>query len=144
PNLVIVSAAVALAQLTVGLALLSGRWRVPALILGLALNVSFVLAGAVTPSAFYIVAQLAVLLWVIEERRVARHHVVATAVSLSGLALAGSALLSIDGLHPEHVIEDPSMMLVFAGSLAAVGAERARYGRPPMPTPEPERTDVLV
>lgn len=128
PNLVLISALVAFVQLALGVALVTGRGRVPALLTGIALNVCFVLAGAVTPSAFYILAQLAVLLWVIEQRRTDRHHLLATGISLAGLAVAGSAILSIGTLHPEHVIEDPSMMLVFAGGLAALGAERARLG----------------
>ncbi|MEM9464977.1 MAG: hypothetical protein AAGA90_06375 [Actinomycetota bacterium] len=126
PNLIAVAAAVALVQLVVGLALVLGRHRVPALLTGIAMNVAFVLAGAVTPSAFYLLAQLAVLLWVIEDRRSPRARGLASVVSLGGLALAGSAVLSIGTLHPDHVIEDPSMMLVFLGLLAAVGAELAR------------------
>ncbi|MEM9518860.1 MAG: hypothetical protein AAGA37_06055 [Actinomycetota bacterium] len=135
PNLALVSAAVALAQLGVGLALVTGRFRVPALLAGLVLNVSFVLAGAVTPSAFYLVAQLAVLLWVIESRRSAWTSALTSILSLGGLALAGSSVLSISSLHPDHVIEDPSMMLVFLGTLTAFVAERARRNRASASTP---------
>lgn len=137
PNLIAVSAIVAALQLLVGLGLVSGRYRVPALFVGMAMNVAFVLAGAVTPSAFYLLAQLAVLLWVVEAGRSVWGRAIASVVALSGLALAGSAVLSIGTLHPDHVIEDPSMMLVFLGLLSAFGAERAQVARESRPPREP-------
>ena len=130
PNLAVVALGVAALQLVVGVGLLSGRARVPTLLAGVAMNVTFGLAGAVTPSAFYLLAQLAVLLWVIEARRSAWTDALSTSLAIGGLALAGSAVLSIQTLHPEHVIDDPSMMLVFLGLLAAFGAERARWSQP--------------
>ena len=130
PNLTIVSGVVAGAQLLIGGALLTGRRRVPALLGGMVLNVAFVLAGAVNPSVFYLVAQLAVLLWVIERPETPRAGLLASLVSVAGLAVAGSAALAIGTVHPAHVIEDPGAVLVFLGGLAAVGAERARLGRP--------------
>ena len=125
PNLSVVAALVAATQLGVGAALVSGRGRLPALLVGMAMNVSFVLAGAVTPSAFYLLAQLAVILWLVEQHETKAAASAGTVVALGGLALAGSALLSISTLHPAEVVEDPALMLVFLGLLAAVGAERA-------------------
>ena len=129
PNLVAVSVGVMALQLAVGAALLVGRYRVPALLVGMTMNVAFVLAGAVTPSAFYLLAQLAVVLWVIEDGPSAWSRALASMVALAGLALAGSAVLSIGTLHPADVVDDPSMMLVFLGLLAAAGAERAQLAR---------------
>ncbi|MEM8934595.1 MAG: hypothetical protein AAGE94_25600, partial [Acidobacteriota bacterium] len=73
---------------------------------------------------------------VVEAGRSVWGRAIASVVALSGLALAGSAVLSIGTLHPDHVIEDPSMMLVFLGVLAAVGAERAQVAREVQPTLE--------
>ncbi|MEM7142339.1 MAG: hypothetical protein AAF548_15050 [Actinomycetota bacterium] len=130
PNLALVSAAVAITQVALGVCLLTGRARATTLLVGIALNTSFVLAGAVDPSAFYLLAQLAVLLWVAEERRTPHPTAIAWTLAIGGLATAGSALLSIGTLHPEHVVDDPSMMLVFLGLLTAASAER--LGRRPL------------
>ena len=110
----------------------------------MAMNVAFVLAGAVTPSAFYLLAQLAVVLWVVESGRSAWSRALASIVALTGLALAGSAVLSIGSLHPAHVVEDPSMMLVFLGLLAAGGAERAQLARREAATHTVEDSRTLV
>lgn len=144
PNLTVISGLVAGAQLLIGGALLAGRFRVPALLGGMALNVAFVLAGAVNPSVFYLVAQLALLLWVIERPETPRAGLLASLVGVAGLAIAGSAALAIGTVHPGHVIEDPGAVLVFLGALAAVGAERARLGRqaPPVTLEERRLVDV--
>ena len=48
-------------QLLVGLGILTGTYTRPALLAGIVLNLNFVAAGAPTPSAFYLVIQLALL-----------------------------------------------------------------------------------
>jgi hypothetical protein len=54
-------------QVAAGVALVTG-WRVGwALIAGMFLNLNFVLVGAVDPSIFYLVAQMALGLWMVDE-----------------------------------------------------------------------------
>ncbi len=48
-------------QLLVGLGIFTGTYTRPALLAGIVLNLNFVAAGAPTPSAFYLVIQLALL-----------------------------------------------------------------------------------
>ncbi len=48
-------------QLTIGLAIFCGAYTNAALLAGIVLNVNFMLAGSINPSAFYIVIQVALL-----------------------------------------------------------------------------------
>ena len=144
PNAALVAATVAAIQVLVGTALLTGRGRTVALLAGMTMNVAFVLAGAVTPSAFYLLAQLVVVLWLIETSPERRSLALASGVALAGLALAGSAVLSIRTLHPDHVIDDSAMMLVFVGGLATLGAELARSRRARVSPAAPSTRPVSI
>ena len=114
-----VTAAVVLAvELVLGVLILTGRRLGPALLGASALNVIFVLMGVVTPSAFYLVIQLTLLLalgartgWFNARRRLA----VIGAAGLTGIALTPF----IATIHPAEVIHDPAIMLVTVGALAA-------------------------
>ena len=109
---------VLVAELALGVLLLTGRRLGTALLGASALNVIFVLMGVVTPSAFYLVLQLTLLLalgartgWFTARRRVA----LIGAAGLAGVALAPF----IATLHPAEVIHDPAIMLVTVGALTA-------------------------
>ena len=114
-----VTAAIVLGvELVLGVLLLTGRKLAPALLGASALNVIFVLMGVVTPSAFYLVIQLTLLLalcartgWFTARRRVG---------VIGAIAFAASALTPfIATVHPAEVIHDPAIMLVTVGALAA-------------------------
>ena len=114
-----ITAAIVLAvELVLGVLILTGRRLGPALLGASALNVIFVLMGVVTPSAFYLVIQLTLLLalgartgWFNARRRLA---------VIGGAALTGIALTPfIATIHPAEVIHDPAIMLVTVGALAA-------------------------
>lgn len=122
PNVVLVASVVVVAQLMVGAALVGGRHTGPALAAGMALNLHFLLAGAVDPSIFYLVAQGAVGLWLLDTRETLRPGTLA-ALQTGTLAVIGSSLPFISTLHPQRVIEDPALVLVFFGALVLVAAE---------------------
>jgi thiosulfate dehydrogenase [quinone] large subunit len=164
PQATALGIAVMLAQLLFGLAILCGCLTNAALLGGMTLNVSFILAGVPDPSAFYIVIQLVLLFggagaiagvdaWL---GRGVRHpllvaptedspdhatmHRITAAVS-AGLALAFLPFVST--LDPALVIEDPAMILVMmflvAAAIAAVKAaaatDPARARLPTAPSP---------
>ena len=121
PGLGLVLVYVVMAQLAVGLALVAGTRREIALGVGLFLNLNFIAIGAVDPSAFYVLAQLAVLLWVLESRtRPAIARPAAAVGVVAGLVLAAGSAPFIGTLDPALVIEDPAVMLTTMGLLAAV------------------------
>lgn len=111
---------VVLGQLGAGLSLATGKRLGLGLGIGMFLNLHFLAAGAVTPSAFYLLAQGALALWLAERRP--------TIGALRGLGiaaclaifLAGLSMPSIATVHPAHVIEDPAMMFAFGGALASL------------------------
>lgn len=114
-----ITAAIVLAvELVLGVLILTGRRLGPALLGASALNVIFVLMGVVTPSAFYLVIQLTLLLalaartgWFNARRRLA---------VIAGAGLTGIALTPfVATIHPAEVIHDPAIMLVTVGALAA-------------------------
>lgn len=120
PGMGLVLIYVVLAQLAVGVALVTGTRREVALGVGLFLNLNFITIGAVTPSAFYVLAQLAVLLWVVESRlspSIARP--VAALGATAGLVLAAASLPFVSTLDPALVIDDPAVMLTMMGTLVA-------------------------
>jgi hypothetical protein len=67
PNLTLVGLAVVATQVAAGVALVTGRRVGWALIAGMFLNLNFVLVGAVDPSIFYLVAQMALGMWILEQ-----------------------------------------------------------------------------
>ena len=67
-NLSLVGIVVVVGQLIAGLSPVSGRFLGIGLLVGLFMNVNFLVAGAVNPSAFYLVMQGALGLWLIEQR----------------------------------------------------------------------------
>ena len=120
PGMGLVVIYVVLAQLAIGAALVAGVRRGVALGAGLFLNLNFIAIGAVTPSAFYVLAQLAVLLWMLESRlptRAARP--VAAVGGVVGLLLAMVSLPFVATIDPALVIDDPAIMLSMLGLFVA-------------------------
>ncbi len=84
------------------------------------LNLHFMAAGAVTPSAFYLLGQGALALWACE-RAMSRTRARALRLAAGVAAFAvGVNIPFISTLHPAHVIEDPAVMFTFGGALAAL------------------------
>ena len=127
---------VLLAELFAGVAIASGRFLRPGLVVGVVLNVAFVLCGRVNPSTFYLVMEIALLLAIAEgvigssTRSSRRTTLVWAAVATAcGIAMVPFIVT----LRPADVIADPAAMLAFLGVVvgllnAARWAERARHG----------------
>ncbi|MEO1059273.1 MAG: hypothetical protein AAFY28_20400 [Actinomycetota bacterium] len=113
----VVAFVVAELQLAIAICLLTNRFVRPALWAAIVLNVSFTLAGAVNPSAFYLVMQVTILL--------ALSRPVGLTIALRRAALwciVGATMLPfVRTVHPAEVIDDPASMLAFVAVLAAVG-----------------------
>lgn len=120
PGTPAIALAVLVLQLVAGLSLLTGRRVALGLSVGVFLNLHFMASGAVTPSAFYLLAQGALALWMAGER-----PGIITTLRLRFAAMAATFLAALNvpflsTLHPEHVIEDPAMMFAFGGGLVAL------------------------
>ncbi len=128
PNAVLVALAVLVLQLVVAASLLTGRARTVGLGLGIAMNLHFVAAGAVNPSAFYLLAQGALVLWLVEAWSSRRAQATLPGVAASGLAVAGFNLPFIATLHPAEVIDDPAIMFCTLGALTCLACVIAVAG----------------
>ena len=124
-NIVAVSLFVMLAQLVAGVTLLSGRFVALGLTLGVLLNVNFVAAGAVNPSAFYLISQGALALWMVErsQRNYCRSGLRAAVAVFAVLGVASVPFIST--LSPEHAVDDPAIMFVTLAGLAALAGDAA-------------------
>ena len=103
-------------QLAVGGCLLANRHVRPALWAGVLLNVTFVMAGRVNPSAFYLVMEAALLLALSRPVPVR----IAQRRAVLWLAVAALSLPFVRTLHPAEAIDDPALMLAFVPVLVAV------------------------
>jgi thiosulfate dehydrogenase (quinone) large subunit len=110
-------------QIACGVAIAVGKQLRLALSWGFLLNVTFILAGRVNPSAFYLVME-AVMLFAIADGAIgvrptspSRRTVMAAGVAAT---LGLSLVPFIRTIEPGKVIEDPAMMLSFMGSIIAV------------------------
>ncbi len=126
PMAPVVALVVVALQLLVGVSLLTGRRLAIGLGVGIGMNLCFLAAGAVTPSAFYLLAQGAVLLWMAERRPTPRKADWLQDVAAVSAFFAALNLPLIRTVHPAHVIEDPAMMFSFGALLAAMGCLVAR------------------
>lgn len=120
PGATLIALVVVVGQLVAGLSLVSGRHLGVGLGLGMALNLHFLAAGAVTPSAFYLLAQGALVLWMAERQPSARTSARLEVAAAVAIFLAAMSLPSISTLHPAQVIEDPAVMYVFGGTLTTM------------------------
>lgn len=118
PTPIVTAIAILIVELALGVMMLTGRKLGTALLGASGLNVIFVLLGVVTPSAFYLVLQITLLLtlaaqagWFSEARRIA-------VVVAAGAATIGLAPF-IRTIHPAEVIDDPAIMLVTVAALIA-------------------------
>ena len=108
-------------QLLVGLALLLNVRPVEWTLIGIFLNVHFIMGGAVNPSVFYVVMGLAVVLSILWDRntpeKAYRIAVRSTMLAAAAVVICGPFTTTLD---PAHVIEDPSLILITLSSLFAV------------------------
>ncbi len=125
PHVALVALVVLVLQLVVAASLLAGRGRSLGLGVGISMNLHFVAAGAVNPSAFYLLAQGALVLWMIDHWSSSRAHTRLPGVAAAGLAVAGFNLPFIATLHPAEVIDDPAIMFCTLGVLTCLAATLA-------------------
>ncbi len=123
PAAMVVALTVMVTQLMCGAMIATGRGMQLALRWAFFMNLTFILAGRVTPSAFYLVLEL-VLLFAIADGALStgpstpsRWTFVAAGLSASAAALFVPYIRTI---APAKVIEDPAMMLTFIGFVLAV------------------------
>ena len=120
PLAVPISILVMCTQPIIGISLITGRHMRPALWWAITLNVVFVLMGAVTPSAFYLVIEVALLtavnLGLVGHAPRDPSRKIAALWTVAAIAAAPF----ITTLAPENVIHDPGMMLATIASIAAV------------------------
>lgn len=122
PWAALVALLVLIGQWTIATTLLSGRRRGVGLALGTLLNLNFVAAGIVNPSAFYLVAQGALALWLVDGWRRRRRSRLLPIVAALGLLVAAFNLPFITTVDPAVVVEDPAAMFVTIGALTTLGA----------------------
>jgi uncharacterized membrane protein YphA (DoxX/SURF4 family) len=119
-------------QLMCGIAIALGKHLRLALRWCFLLNVTFIMAGRVTPSAFYLVMQ-AVLLFAVADGTLGVHATKPSSrtVMAAGVSAGLAALVVpyVRTIEPAKVIEDPAMMLAFMGSVitATLLVRRAAY-----------------
>jgi hypothetical protein len=104
------------AQIAIGLCLLLNRWPRRALWAGVVLNVCFVLAGRVNPSAFYLVMELALLIGL--SRPV--NMTIAWRRAVLWFVPAVAMLPFARTLAPAEAVDDPALMLSFVCGLAGL------------------------
>ena len=123
PSAQVVAIVVVVTQLACGLAIAIGRPLRLALQWTVVLNVVFIMAGAVNPSAFYLVMEI-VLLFAIADGTIGVHpttpsrRTVVMAGASAALALAMAPYIRT--IEPSKVIDDPAMMLVFIALVVSV------------------------
>ena len=113
-------------QLVAGFTLLSGRFVGYGLFAGLVMNFHFLAAGAVNPSAFYILSQGALALWMAERASFAGVHTLVY-LRIAQVWTAVAALISLPfvrTLEPAMVIEDPAIMFLTVGALGLISCQQ--------------------
>lgn len=101
---------------------LAGRGRSIGLTAGIGLNLTFLAAGAVNPSAFYLVLQGALAIALIE-RRDADLGRTLFGLEVIVMTTAFMSAPSIRTLHPARVIDDAAVMVVTLAALTVLAAE---------------------
>jgi thiosulfate dehydrogenase [quinone] large subunit len=122
-----VAVVVCVAELVIAALLLLDRWPLAALAAGAFLNVQFVVAGVVNPSAFYLVIAMVVVLWHLDHGGSAATYRVAARAAVAAAVVATLTLAPfVSTLRPAEVIRDPALVLVFLSALFAVAVAWAR------------------
>ena len=109
---VAVAVAVFLGQLVAGASLLAGRWLGLGLTVGMTMNLTFVLSGAIEPSVFYLISQAVIALWLYENHRdpqVGRRSLRGFMYASAVVALASAPFTGT--LDPVRVVDDPAAVL---------------------------------
>ena len=142
PGAQTVAIIVVLTQLGCGLAIAFGKPLRLALRWAVLLNVVFIMAGKVNPSAFYLVMEIVLLFAVADGTMGVRP----TSPSRKTVALAGVSVVAalavapyIRTIEPAKVIDDPAMMLVFLGVVVAVTLMARRAAHRPDHVTYPQR-----
>ncbi|MEM1333679.1 MAG: hypothetical protein AAGG08_09495 [Actinomycetota bacterium] len=104
-------------QVIAAVTLVTGRRVELGLGAGMFLNLHFVLAGAVDPSIFYLVAQSAVAMHLLERDRSAAGRRVLDWLNVGAVILVGASAPMIRTLHPAEVVDDPAVVLATFGGL---------------------------
>lgn len=118
----LVAVVVVMAQVTVALMLGLRHRTLLGLSIGAFLNINFVLAGAVDPSAFYLVLGAAVAVWHVEASVSTPQCWWLTFCStLVGFTLIGSLAPQVTTIMPAAVTEDPAPVLIFLTLLWVAG-----------------------
>ena len=130
PLVSVIAVLVILGQVVAGLTLLTGRLLGIGLTVGMVLNLNFMAAGAANPSAFYLLAQGSLALWLFDQNEslTVKATTKARAVAVVATLLAVASLPFISTIHPNSVTDDPAMMIVFGGGLAALACLHAAQG----------------
>ncbi|MEP7045552.1 MAG: hypothetical protein ABI949_02670 [Ilumatobacteraceae bacterium] len=123
PGAQTVAIIVVLTQLACGIAIAIGKPLRLALRWAVLLNVVFIMAGKVNPSAFYLIMEI-VLLFAIADGTMGVRPTSPSwrTVALAATSTAGAIAMTpyVRTIEPAKVIEDPAMMLVFLGSVVAI------------------------
>jgi hypothetical protein len=119
PLAIPISLLVMFTQPLIGFSLITHRAMRLALWWGITLNVVFVLMGAVTPSAFYLVIELALLTAVDLGLLGHSPRTPNPKVAVLWAAVALGAAPYVTTLAPAKVIEDPGIMIVTISAIAA-------------------------
>lgn len=113
-------------QLLAGFTLVSGRFVGYGLFAGLVMNFHFLAAGAVNPSAFYILSQGALALWMAERASFAGIHTLLY-LRIAQIWTGVTALISlpfVQTIEPAKVIEDPAIMFLTIGALGVITCQQ--------------------
>lgn len=165
PGATVLGIIVILAQLFAGVSILAGYCTNAGLLVGLVMNVNFVLAGAVDPSTFYIVIQLVLffggagaVLSVDAAHGTDRHGPLLTAprreaggqgeqhprvygiIAAVCLLFAVAMAPYVSTLAPATVVEDPAMILVVLALFGAGASATSAVGSRDQPARSGPRT----
>jgi thiosulfate dehydrogenase [quinone] large subunit len=142
PGAQTVAIIVVLTQLGCGLAIAFGKPLRLALRWAVLLNVVFIMAGKVNPSAFYLVMEIVLLFAVADGTMGVRPSSPSRkTIALAALSTGAAAAVApyIRTIEPAKVIDDPAMMLVFLGVVVAVTLMARRAAHRPDHVTYPQR-----
>jgi|GEM_PF-6130672 len=115
-------------EVAIAVALLSSVRMGFGLVAALFLNVNFVLVGATNPSVFYLLLQLALVLWMLESAdNPATSQRWLRAMVFGGAIFALACIPYATTMHPDRVVDDPGLVLAtwaICGVVAAATAHR--------------------